>query len=516
MDNTLEQHTPRPILSVRGLNKSFGGEKVLDGVSLDLFEGEVVLLRGDNGCGKTTLLNILTGNLEPDSGSIWINVDGEEEHFQFPQRWWRKINPFDHFTPERVATEGVGRTWQDLRLFRTRSLLDNLAIAAPSQPGENPWTVMLRNSVSRCFEKRNRQECEDLLASLGLLEKKTSPADRISLGQTKRVAFSRAIRAGARVLFLDEPFSGLDAQGRDDIKEMLCFLSRKNGVTLVIVEHIFNIPHILDLAKTVWTLRDGIVQRERANEVSVPPDISSVIEKIQSCFVGPEMDVCEELLPGGAKLIHIASKHLLSAVEHPVFEVSNLLVCRNNRLVIGNRREDGTEEGISFKVFQGEVLLLCAPNGWGKTTLLEALSGIIPASQGEIMFRKRALLPEPLWKRAQLGLRFIMARDNVFPNLSVAEFMTLQGKPFESLPEHLKRMGDLSGGERKQLLLNETFAKDSLVMLDEPFLGLDLDAITEICHKLSCFVNNMNGTLIIALPTATEKRASSPLTVTTS
>lgn len=90
-----------------------------------------MLLRGNNGSGKTTLLNILSGNLEPDEGSIHLQVNGASEHFKFPRRWWENLNPFDHFTPERVAREGVGRTWQDVRLFNSMTLAENIAVASP-------------------------------------------------------------------------------------------------------------------------------------------------------------------------------------------------------------------------------------------------------------------------------------------------------------------------------------------------------------------------------------------------
>ena len=100
----------RVVLCIRDLKKTFGGQVVLDSASADLREGEVVLLRGDNGSGKTTLLNILSGNLEPDAGSIHLQANGTAEHFKFPRRWWENLNPFDHFTPERVAREGVGRS----------------------------------------------------------------------------------------------------------------------------------------------------------------------------------------------------------------------------------------------------------------------------------------------------------------------------------------------------------------------------------------------------------------------
>ena len=95
------------VLEAEGLKKSFGGNAVLKGVDLELHRGEVVLLQGANGSGKTTLLNILTGNLKPDGGTM--------------HRY-----------------EALGRTWQDVRLFATQTLADNIAMATPKQFGENP------------------------------------------------------------------------------------------------------------------------------------------------------------------------------------------------------------------------------------------------------------------------------------------------------------------------------------------------------------------------------------------
>jgi len=125
----LNQESTPVLLRASGLRKAFGGQVVLDGVDLELRQGEVVLLRGENGSGKTTLLNILTGNLEPDAGEIHYSADDSPRSYSFPRRWWQDLNPWDHFRPEFVAMEGMGRTWQDVRLFHSLSLRDNIAVA---------------------------------------------------------------------------------------------------------------------------------------------------------------------------------------------------------------------------------------------------------------------------------------------------------------------------------------------------------------------------------------------------
>jgi ABC-type branched-subunit amino acid transport system ATPase component len=162
----------RALLAARGLRKTFGGQVVLDGVDLHLREGEVVLLRGENGSGKTTLLNILTGSLEPDAGTIVYSADDTPRTYCFPRRWWQELNPWDHFRPEFVAMEGMGRTWQDVRLFQAQSLRDNIAVATPGQPGENPVLAIFAPGRVRRTE---REICEKADAMLARLRRQSLP-----------------------------------------------------------------------------------------------------------------------------------------------------------------------------------------------------------------------------------------------------------------------------------------------------------------------------------------------------
>ncbi|MEI6972522.1 MAG: ATP-binding cassette domain-containing protein, partial [bacterium] len=276
----------RVLMQVKGLRKSFGGQVVLNGVDLELREGEVVLLRGENGSGKTTLLNILTGNMEPDAGEINLFVNSHPEQFRFPRHWWQELNPWDHFTPERVASEGVGRTWQDVRLFGSQTILDNLAVARPGQPGETPWRMLSRPRACLNAEKENQQAVIALLQTLGLGDRGESSADMISLGQTKRIAFARSAHANTKIVFLDEPLAGLDQKGTENVMSLLRELATTHRLTLVIVEHVFNIPIILDFANAVWTLADGRLTRETIAEAKADPtvrntnDLSSMIRQL--------------------------------------------------------------------------------------------------------------------------------------------------------------------------------------------------------------------------------------------
>jgi len=370
---------------------------------------------------------------------------------------------------------------------------------------------LFRNRVVREFEKTNEHECKELLAKIGLKGRENSSADRISLGQTKRVAIARTIRAGARIIFLDEPLSGLDADGIGEAMTLLTSLAQRERITLVIVEHIFNIPRILKLAQTVWTLRDGKIQIETAHRVSqeASTGFDSVAHKLLDQFSGSDGRIHKQKFNGGGELIRITNL-ATNQNQTPILDVRSMVVRRNHRLVLGQQTQEDTVNGLSFTLSQGDVAILCAPNGWGKTTLFEALSGIIPTAHGQVLIRGMDTLRLATWNRARLGLRLISARDNMFPNLSVADFLALRrvtAPQVDRFPGPRRLIGELSGGERKQLALSDLSTPGSLVMLDEPFLGLDSEAVTATCKRLDHFIKNLSGTLLIALP-ATLSRSS--------
>lgn len=494
----------KPVLRARGLKKSFGGQKVLDSVSISLFQGEVVLLRGDNGAGKTTLLNILTGNLEPDAGVIQVALADIRENFHFPTRWWTGLNPFNHFTPERIANEGIGRTWQDVRLFSTIDLRDNIAVATPEQIGENPLLALARPKASNAQAQQSWKEADAILARLGLGGRENSSADKISLGQSKRVAIARAVQAGAKILFLDEPLAGLDSAGIKEILRLLKELSTAKGITLVIVEHFFNIPEILKIATTVWSLDKGHISRELPNQA---------VES-NSGIPGYSFDEWMRLIAGDGGNIHQSEQHgaRVSTIEPPgskespsVLQIEDLLVYRNKRLVVGAQNTNQAI-GVSLSLRKGQLVVLQAPNGWGKTTLLEAIAGLIPATRGQVSMENQSLNSKGAWLRAKLGLHLLQSRNNFFPNLTVRESLTLAKLPktptdIQSL-EH-KMMSSLSGGELQRVVTTCALenAKYSAILLDEPFAALDPAGVEQLTNRLKTVLQHAG--ILLAVPSAT-------------
>ena len=483
------------LLRARGIVKRFDGQRVLRGVDLELRKGDVVLLRGANGAGKTTLLNVLCGALTPDEGSI--EYGGSEGPCVFPRRGWRSANPFTKFAPEFAARRGIGRVWQDVRLFGTLTLRENLAVAAPNPLGERPLFALFRPRAVGRREGEIARDAKAILARLGLEGREDSSADRISLGQSKRVGLARAISGEAKALFLDEPLAGLDERGVREVLGMLADLVRDRGVALLIVEHVFNQSRVRDLATAEWVMEDGRLRvthvepgRTRPNGASQHPEWLAALALPGAAFV-------DEALPRGACLTRVSTP---SSEPSPVLlKIEGLIVKRGARTVVG-LDDEGRETGLSLELRVGELALLQAPNGWGKSTLFAAITGEVRPHAGEIWFDGRRIDGASSWARARLGVRALPSEQMVYPDLRVSEALALAGKRATDYAPGLKDRlcSSLSGGERQKLAM-ASFDPGSLNLYDEPFAALDDAGLADAIRRLR---PRPDATDLILVPTS--------------
>ncbi len=207
------------ILKVTGLSKSFDGVSALADFSCELCQGEILGLIGPNGAGKTTLFNVVTGFIAPEDGKVSLkNID------------------ITDLTPHRLANRGIARTFQDLRLIRQLSVLDNVLLSFRDQPGERLGNVFLRSKRSREHEAHNRQEAICLLEGAGIAEKASDPAEDLSYGQQKLLSIVCCLAARAEVLLLDEPVAGIAPEMKEKILGMIRDLPAK-GKSVVLIEH---------------------------------------------------------------------------------------------------------------------------------------------------------------------------------------------------------------------------------------------------------------------------------------
>lgn len=212
-------------LSVQGIAVAFGGQQVLRGIDFELAGGQIALLRGANGCGKTTLLNILSGFLRPDGGQVTLQCNG------------RQVNLLRK-SPELLVRLGIARLWQEPRLFPTMTVLENVLAASPRMiaaanivfPLVAPLLILRRQRAAR-------EQALHWLDLMGVADRAGSSADKLSVGQSKRVAIARLLQTGAQVLLLDEPLASLDAAAAEKLAGDLNRLADTTSKALLVIEH---------------------------------------------------------------------------------------------------------------------------------------------------------------------------------------------------------------------------------------------------------------------------------------
>lgn len=207
------------LLQISHLNKSFDGITALDDFSCEVGENEIVGLIGPNGAGKSTLFNVVTGFLKPESGTIAFN-----------RKDLLKLQSHS------IVKSGISRTFQDLRLIRQLTVLDNLLLSFPNNLGENLFNVFTTPAKIDTTEKENEKRAIELLEYAGIEEKKNDLAGNLSYGQQKLLSVMCCLAANPRLLLLDEPISGVNPEMRDKILKIISELP-KEGKSVVLIDH---------------------------------------------------------------------------------------------------------------------------------------------------------------------------------------------------------------------------------------------------------------------------------------
>ncbi len=208
------------LLSVQGVTVRFGGIVALDGVTFDVTAGQVCGLIGPNGAGKTTLFNCLSRLYGYQSGDILF--EGQS---------------ITHLPTHRVAALGMGRTFQNLAMFRTMSVRENVMVGAHSRSSCGFASSALRLPRVGAEERRLREQADEIMAYLGLTDVARRPAGDLPFGTQKRVEFARALAAQPKLLLLDEPAAGLNHAELEDLGRLICDMRDTRGITVLLVEH---------------------------------------------------------------------------------------------------------------------------------------------------------------------------------------------------------------------------------------------------------------------------------------
>ncbi|MGB2924046.1 MAG: ABC transporter ATP-binding protein [Limnothrix sp.] len=232
------ENSVTPILEIRDLTRRFGGLVAVNNVSFQVEVGEIFGLIGPNGAGKTTFFNMLTGMIPPSLGTVVYR--GQE---------------IQGFAPHKIASCGVARTFQNLRLFGNLSALENVAIARHQHQKTNLFSAILGLPNARRAEQETYDKAKELLDLVGLTGKYRQQACNFSYGDQRRLEIARALALEPDLLLLDEPAAGMNPNEKGTLSDLIRQIRTQFNLTVLLIEH--HIPLVMGLCDRIAVLDFG-------------------------------------------------------------------------------------------------------------------------------------------------------------------------------------------------------------------------------------------------------------------
>lgn len=454
----------RTTLDAQGLAVAFGALRAVDGVDLEVAEGQCVGVVGANGAGKSTLLNLLSGAVQPDAGTVTVVENGRSHRL-------------DGAPGRARARLGIVRMFQTARLVPDLSARENVELGVPAPRGA--WLEALGLPTSRRRAGARRRAAEDALARVGLADRAGMRAGELSLGQQRLVEMARSLASGARILLLDEPFSGLSRTAREVVASLVANL-RDDGVGVLLVEH--DLAQVRLLADRVVVLDAGrVLAAGPVEETLADPEVVRRYIGDIELEIGGGLDDARPSRPPVAAPTPVSAPPDLHADRTAVLEVRDLRVFYGAVPAV---------DGVELTVAAGDGLGIVGPNGAGKSTVLRGVAGLLTAT-GSVRLAGERLDGTATPHRFRHGLGFVPQTLTAVVDLSVEENLRLgwlAGSRAQSFAEAMERVGDLfgeiadrrkdpagalSGGQRQMLAIARALvAGPRVVLLDEPTAGL--------------------------------------------
>ena len=448
------------MLRVRDVTVRFGGIVALDGVSLDLNRGEILGLIGPNGAGKTTLFNCISGVVSPDHGSIFF--EGRSLTFR---------------PPHERAKLGIARTFQNLQLWGSMTVEDNLMVPMDALGGRNTFSDALSLPFSVYAERTSSEHARAILHVLDLDRYARTLAGDLPAGIQRRVEIARALAARPKLLLLDEPAAGLDAQETTHLADLLHAVRDRFCVSMLLVDHdmslvmrVCDYEYVLDFGKLL----------AKGDPTAIRND-----PKVIAAYLGEET---KQLTDENAAVTTLKQQ------EPPLLSVQHLAAGYGGLEVIRD---------VNLAVQPGEVVACIGANGAGKTTTLRAISGMIHPRRGRVTFAGKNVTGTSAERIAKLGLVHIPEGRGLFPTLTVEDTLRLVSNTtgqehvnlnpaFELFPKLRQRrhqaVGTLSGGEQQMVALARAIlSKPRLVMIDEMSQGLAPTVVRQLFEIIRVF-----------------------------
>ena len=449
------------ILSIHGMSKSFGRNKVLNHIDLNVKPGSIMGLMGENGAGKSTMMKCLFGTYQKDEGTIVL--DGKEVNFSGPKD---------------ALENGVAMVHQELNQCLERNVIDNLFL------GRYP-----KNSLGVVDEGRMKKEASDLFRKLGITVNLTQPMKKMSVSKRQMCEIAKAISYNSKVIVLDEPTSSLTAPEVAKLFKMMRQL-KEQGISLIYISH--KMDEIFEICDQISVLRDGsLVMTKDSKDTNMNELISAMVGRsLDNRF--PPVDNT----PG-----------------ETILSVQNLSTKYAPKL-----------QNISFDVKKGEIFGLYGLVGAGRTELLETIFGMRTRAAGNVIYDGKmmnfaspkdamnhgfALITEErkangLFLKADITFNTTIANMNHYKSgLALSHDDMVRATAEEIKVMHTKCMGpddmiaNLSGGNQQKVIFGKWLERSpNIFMMDDPTRGIDVGAKYEI-YELIINMAKQGKTIIV-------------------
>ena len=449
------------VLSIRGMCKSFGRNRVLDHINMDVKRGSIMGLMGENGAGKSTMMKCLFGTYQKDEGQIIL--DGKEINFSGPKE---------------ALENGIAMVHQELNQCLERSVVDNLFL------GRYP-----KNSIGVIDEGRMKKEASELFRKLNMTVNLTQPMKRMSVSQRQMVEIAKAISYNSKIIVLDEPTSSLTMPEVEKLFKMMRAL-KDQGISIIYISH--KMDEVFEICDEVSVLRDGsLVMTKDVHDT----DMNELI----AAMVGRSLD--NRFPPVDNKPGDV------------VLQVSHLSTKYAPYL-----------KDVSFEVRKGEIFGLYGLVGAGRSELLETIFGVRTRASGRVYYNGKLMNFNSSKEAMEHGFAMIteerkanglFLKGDITFNTTIANLNHYKSGPALSDPKmtkatsneitvmHTKTMGpedmisNLSGGNQQKVIFGKWMERDPKVfMMDEPTRGIDVGAKYEI-YELIIKMAKQGKTIIV-------------------
>lgn len=450
------------VLTIDGMSKSFGRNRVLDHISMNVRRGTVMGLMGENGAGKSTMMKCLFGTYQKDEGKIFL--DGKEVSFSGPKD---------------ALENGVAMVHQELNQCLDRNVVDNLFL------GRYPV-----NAMGVVDEGRMKKEANELFRRLGMTVDLTQPMKNMSVSQRQMCEIAKAISYNAKIIVLDEPTSSLMTQEVEKLFEMIHML-KEQGISLVYISH--KMDEIFEICDDISVLRDGkLVMTKRSNETNMNELISAMVGRsLENRFP----DVTNT--PG---MTYLSIQHLSTKYEPYL-------------------------QDVTFDVKKGEIFGLYGLVGAGRTELLETIFGVRTRAAGRVYVNEHLMNFSTAAEAMDHGFAMIteerkanglFLKGDLTFNTTIANLNQYKSGPILSDPKMTKAtvnelkvmntkaqgpsdlISSLSGGNQQKVIFGKWLERyPQVFLMDEPTRGIDVGAKYEIYQLIIDMAKS--GTTIIVV-----------------